>query len=45
MAVNKVTIERTQGTDKLINIPIELSWDYDGIDQVLTYMKKMLLLR
>jgi len=33
MAVNKVTIERTQGTDKLINIPIELSWDYDGIDQ------------
>ena len=33
MSVSKVTIERTQGADKFINIPIELSWDYDGIDQ------------
>lgn len=33
MSVNKVTIERTQGVDKIINIPIELSWDYEGIDQ------------
>jgi hypothetical protein len=33
MSVNKFTIERTQGVDKTINVPIELSWDYDGIDQ------------
>ena len=33
MSVNKVIIERTLGVDKQINIPVELSWDYDGIDQ------------
>lgn len=33
MDVNKVTIELEGGQDKQINIPIELSWDYDGIDQ------------
>lgn len=33
MGVNKFRIEQTQGIDKQINIPIELSWDYDGIDQ------------
>jgi len=33
MAVNKFIVERTQGVDKMVNIPIELSWDYDGIDQ------------
>jgi len=33
MSVNKVRIEFEQGQDKQINIPIELSWDYDGIDQ------------
>lgn len=33
MSVNKVRIERTSGVDKQVNIPIELSWDYSGIDQ------------
>lgn len=33
MSVSKLRIERTQGQDKQINIPIELSWDYMGIDQ------------
>jgi len=32
MSANKLTIERNQGVDMQINIPIELSWDYDGID-------------
>ena len=33
MDVNKYRIERTAGVDKQINIPVELSWDYLGIDQ------------
>lgn len=32
MSANKLTIERNQGVDMQVNIPIELSWDYDGID-------------
>jgi hypothetical protein len=31
--VNNIKIERTNGASKQINIPIELSWDYLGIDQ------------
>ena len=33
MSVNKVRIERNQGVDMQVNIPVELSWDYNGIDQ------------
>ena len=33
MSVNKFTIERTAGVSKQVNIPVELSWDYLGIDQ------------
>lgn len=33
MSVNKFKIEFQSGQDKQINVPIELSWDYDGIDQ------------
>lgn len=33
MSVNKFRIERTRGVDKQLNVPIELSWDYSGIDQ------------
>ena len=32
-SVSKVRLERNLGVDRLINIPIELSWDYNGIDQ------------
>jgi hypothetical protein len=33
MSVNKVKLERMGGVDQSVIIPIELSWDYDGIDQ------------
>lgn len=33
MSVNKFRIERSVGGSKQINIPVDLSWDYMGIDQ------------
>jgi len=33
MDVNKFKIERTAGVDKELVVPVELSWDYLGIDQ------------
>ena len=39
MSVNKFVIRQEVGVDKQINIPVELKWDYLGLDMAIDLWK------
>ena len=40
MSVNKFVIRQDGDTDKQINIPVELKWDYLGLDMAIQEYEK-----